>query len=111
MIGVSIVLLNSQPNLGAISDANGMFSFKVPLGLQSLKLTYVGYEEFIASGLQVISGKETSLNIEMRESVTRMNEIVISAEQDKDMPQNSMATVSARQLATEDASRYAGGIQ
>ena len=109
MIGVSIVLLNSQPNLGAISDANGMFSFKVPLGLQSLKLTYVGYEEFIASGLQVISGKETSLNIEMRESVTKMNEIVISADQEKDMPQNSMATVSARQLATEDASRYAGG--
>ena len=109
LIGVSIVLLNSQPNLGAISDANGMFSFKVPLGLQSLKLTYVGYEEFIASGLQVISGKETFLNIEMRESVTKMNEIVINADQEKDLPQNSMATVSARQLATEDASRYAGG--
>ena len=50
LIGVSVVLQNSQPYLGAISDANGMFSFKVPLGLQSLKLTYVGYEEFIASG-------------------------------------------------------------
>ena len=109
LIGVTIVLLNSQPSLGAISDANGMFSFKVPLGLQSLKLTYVGYEEFIASGLQVISGKETFLNIEMRESVTKMNEIVINADLEKDMPQNSMATVSARQLATEDASRYAAG--
>ena len=43
LIGVTIVLLNSQPNLGAISDTNGMFSFKVPVGLQSLKLTYVGY--------------------------------------------------------------------
>ena len=109
LIGVTIVLLNSQPSLGAISDANGMFSFKVPLGLQGLKLTYVGYEEFVASGLQVISGKETFLNIEMRESVTRMNEIVVNADQEKDMPQNSMAMVSARQLATEDASRYAAG--
>ena len=109
LIGVSVVLQNSQPYLGAISDANGMFSFKVPLGLQSLKMTYVGYEEFIASGLQIISGKETFLNIEMRESVTKMNEIVISADREKDEPQNSMATVSARQLATEDASRYAAG--
>src|SRR5688572_4308813 len=109
LTGVSVVLQNSHPHLGAISDANGMFSLKVPLGLQSLKLTYVGYEEFIASGLQVISGKETFLNIEMRESVTKMNEIVINAEQEKDMPQNSMAVVSARQLATEDASRYAAG--
>jgi hypothetical protein len=108
LIGVTIVL-NKQPYLGAISDANGMFSFKVPLGLQSLKLTYVGYEEFTISGLQVISGKETLLTIEMRESVTKMNEIVINADQEKDMPQNSMATVSARQLATEDASRYAAG--
>src|SRR5688572_2551010 len=56
LIGVTIVSLNSQPYLGAISDAKGMFSFKVPLGLQSLKLTYVGYEEFTVSGLQVISG-------------------------------------------------------
>ena len=86
LIGVSVVLQNSRPYLGAISDANGMFSFKVPVGLQSLKLTYVGYEEFIASGLQVISGKETFLNIEMRESVTKMKEVVIIAERDKDMP-------------------------
>jgi len=109
LIGVSIVLINSQPLLGAVSDANGMFSFKVPVGRQSLKFTYVGYEEFTASDLSVISGKETLLNIEMRESVMQMNEVVVKADQDKDLPLNSMATVSARQITTEDASRYAAG--
>jgi hypothetical protein len=109
LVGISIVLINSNPPLGAITDTNGMFSFKVPVGKQSLKFSYVGYEEFTASDLSVISGKETQLNIEMRESVTQMKEVVIKADQDKDMPLNSMATVSARQITTEDASRYAAG--
>src|SRR4029077_16585533 len=50
LIGVSIIMENSQPYMGTTSDGDGMFSFKVPVGLQSLKFTYVGYEEFIASG-------------------------------------------------------------
>jgi hypothetical protein len=109
LVGISILLMNSQPPLGAITDANGMFSFKVPVGKQSLKFTYVGYEEFTASDISVISGKETQLSIEMRESVIQMNEVVIRGDHDKDIPLNSMATVSARQITTEDASRYAAG--
>jgi hypothetical protein len=109
LIGVSIVLLNSPSQVGAITDTEGKFSFKVPIGKQSIKLTYVGYEEFIASDISVISGKENFLNIEMRESVIQMKEVVVKAEHDKSIPLNSMATVSARQLTTEDASRYAAG--
>ncbi|HEY5823073.1 MAG TPA: carboxypeptidase-like regulatory domain-containing protein [Cyclobacteriaceae bacterium] len=109
LIGVNIFVIDGHPPLGAVSDINGLFSLKVPVGRHSLKFTYVSYEEFTASDLSVTSGKETQLNIEMRESVTQMNEVVVKADHDKDIPLNSMATVSARQITTEDASRYAAG--
>ena len=109
LIGVSIVFVNATSHLGTISDANGLFSFKVPLGRQSFKFTYLGYEGFMAEDISVISGKETFLNIEMRESVTELREVVVNADQAKDVALNSMVTVSTRQLTTEDASRYAAG--
>ncbi len=109
LVGVSIALAGNQAPIGTTSDTRGIFSFKVPVGMQSFKFTYIGYEENEVSDISVISGKETFLNIEMRESVVKMNEVIVNADKQKDKPINSMATVSARQLTTEDASRYAAG--
>lgn len=109
LMGVNVVLIGDLPLLGTISDLDGVFSFKVPIGRRSFKFSYVGYEDANALDILVISGKETFLNIEMRESVVKINEIVVTADQQKDLPLNSMASVSARQLTTDDASRYAAG--
>jgi len=108
LVGVSVVLIGDTLR-GTFSDVNGMFSFKVPIGRQSFEFSYVGYEESNALNILVISGKETFLNVEMRESIFNLNEVVVKADQQKGMPLNSMAAVSARQLTTDDASRYAAG--
>jgi hypothetical protein len=89
------------------SDANGRFKLVVPVGRIDLKFSYVGYEEANVSQIQVIAGKETFVNIELRESVSELEEIVVKA--NKNLPLNTMATVSARMISTEDATRYAAG--
>jgi hypothetical protein len=74
--------------------------------MQNLKFTHVGYEQYIASDISVIFGRENFLNVEMREAVVNLNEVAVGAEKSSGRPLNSMATVSARQLTTEDAGRY-----
>lgn len=109
LIGVSVLVLNSNPAVGAVCDTSGVFSVKVPIGRQSIKFSYMGYEDITVPDIQVISGKETFITVEMRESVIKIDEVIIKARRQKDQPLNSMASISARMLTTEDASRYAAG--
>jgi hypothetical protein len=46
----------------------------------------------------------------MEESLTALDEVVVKATIDKDLPLNKLATVSARLLSSEEANRYAGSI-
>jgi hypothetical protein len=109
LIGANILQLNSNPINGTVTDIDGNFKLIVPVGRISLKITYIGYEDISISELLVISGKETYLNIEMRENVSSMQEVVVKVRKDKIQTLNSMASVSARMLSSEDASRYAAG--
>lgn len=110
LFGASIILLNSDTLIGTISDFDGMFRFKVPLGRQNFKISYIGYEDVFINDIVLSSGKEVELNIEMREKFSNLKEVVIVGNEDKTIANNSMATISARQLRTEDASKYAGGF-
>ena len=108
LIGVSVVLLNTENFVGSASDVNGNFRLEnIPVGRQSIKATYVGYRER-AIPVIVTSGKETVITIEMEESVVQGKEVVISAEREKTKAINEMATVSARSFTIEETSRYAG---
>lgn len=110
LIGAYIIQLNSTPTNGAITDTEGNFRILVPVGRVNLKISYVGYEDIFISEILVMSGKEVFLNIEMRENIAQMQEVVVKAFKDKIQPLNSMATTSVRLLSAEDASRYAGGF-
>jgi hypothetical protein len=110
LTGVSVILDNGISTAGTVTGADGTFSLRSPLGMQSLKFTHTGYEQYTAVDISVISGRENFLNIEMRETIVTLNEVVVAAANSGDRPLNSMASVSARQLTTEDAGRYAAGF-
>jgi len=111
LIGANISLITENGQvIGASSDIDGNFLITgVPIGRQSFELSYLGYESMTVPNVEVTSGKEVNLNIKMEESIVELNEVVITANVDKDRSINDMATISTRQFSMEEVNRYSGG--
>ncbi len=109
LLGVNIIVLNTDPLLGAVTDAQGYYTLRqVPLGRQTLKASFIGYEEQVIPNVVVTSGKEVVLNLELAEQVLMGKEIVITAAPEKTVTNNELTTVSARSFNLEETGRYAG---
>lgn len=107
--GVLIALVDNQDST-VQSDENGNFVMtNVPIGRQSLTVSYMGYESATVSDLEVTSGKDLGLTISLTESLNKLDEIVIKNDPNKVKPINKMAAVSTRQFSVEEVNRYAGG--
>ncbi len=110
LIGATVQILDLEPVIGAMSDADGFFTLKnVPVGRQTLRISYLGYEPQTVQNVLITAGKEVQLDIRLEETFTSVNEVVITAQVDKDKPANELATISARQFNTEEVQRYSGG--
>ena len=111
LIGANVVILNSDPLQGGVTDANGNFRIeKVPVGRHSLKVSYLGYKTAIIPEILISSGKETVLTIELEEIAILAKEVEVKAVIDKDKAINPMAMVSARSFNVEESQRYAGAL-
>lgn len=109
--GATIIIESTNPALGGTTDLDGNFKLdRVPIGRQSIRISFVGYEPYIFRELIIGSGKEVVLTIELKESTINLEAVIIKAHSNKDMPLNAMASISARQLNVEEANRYAGGF-
>ncbi|WP_420316298.1 TonB-dependent receptor [Ekhidna sp.] len=110
LIGATIALVGSDPIQGAITEIDGSFRIdNVPIGRQTFAVTYVGYKSITVPNVLVTSGKEVILNLLLEESVERLQEVVVTANADKDLPINDMAKVSARTFSIEEVTRFSGG--
>ncbi len=111
--GVNVILLNSTKVVGTTTDVNGTFKLtQIPLGRQSFKISYLGYEDQVISNVLVTTGKEVELNVSLVEKVNNINEveIVYQKSADKLSTNNEMSTVSARSFNLEDTKKYAGAL-
>ncbi|HBF89309.1 MAG TPA: TonB-dependent receptor [Bacteroidales bacterium] len=109
--GASVVLLESNPVNGTISDINGEFILQnVPIGRQAIQVSYMGFKTFLVNNLNVSSGKEIVINVQLIENVIQTDEVVISASGRKHEALNKMATVSARTFTVEETERFAGSL-
>lgn len=109
--GARVVIAGTKPVLGAITDKNGNFEIKkVALGRYTFQTSYIGYQPSVMTEIQISSGKEIFLNIELKESSVKMQDVVVRAEEDKGKPLNSMAIVSSTSFAVEETRRFAGGF-
>ena len=107
----TIVVKNSNPILGVISDENGKFTLSdVPIGKQTLIVSFVGYETFTLPNINVTAGKEVVLEINLVENFAQLDEVVIVAEKRKEITVNEFVTVSARTLNPEQANLYASSL-
>lgn len=107
--GANVILIGSDPIIGVSADENGRFRLEnIPVGRIGIQVSFIGYKEVILSSLDLQAGKELVLNIEMEELAIMGDEVVITANSEKDKPINEMATVSARSFTVEETERYAG---
>jgi len=107
----AVVILNTNPQLGVVTDLSGNFMIeRVPIGRYKIQISFVGYNTTTVPEVLVSSGKETVLEIGMKQSINQLNEAVVHADSKKELPLNSMAIISARSFTVEETRRYAGGM-
>ena len=106
LIGATVVVLGTNPLLGVTTDLNGNFKIpNVPVGRYNIQFNYMGYNPSIISEILVSSGKETVINIGLKQSVNHVDEVTVKAHSNKDKPLNSMASISARSFTVEETRR------
>ncbi len=106
--GATIVLVDSLKQYGTITDENGSFSFNdIPVGRQTVAVTFVGYKIWVAQNLIVTSGKEVVLNVRLEEDAQLLDEVVVKAQRASNT-KNSYSYVSGRTFSVEDTERYSG---
>ena len=113
LIGATIVLDQSNPLLGATADVDGNFKMsKVPIGRQTFRIQYIGYETRMLPNVIVTAGKEVVLEIVLTESVVVMAEAVVTGKrsENKLITNNEMALISGRSFNVDDTKRYAGAL-
>jgi len=114
LIGVNVVILDQGSNvLGSTTDVDGNFRISnVPLGRQTIQVSYIGYEPQIMPNIVVTAGKEVILNFSLREGVGQLDEVVITSNSrdDKTATNNDLAMVSSRSFNVDDTKRYAGAL-
>lgn len=106
--GVAVSLLGN-PLISTTSDAKGNFKLlNIPVGRQGFQFAFLGYNARTVNNIEVTSGKEIVLNIELTEKVYETKTVEISATKQSNRPNNEMATLSVRNFNSEETNRYAG---
>lgn len=110
LIGATVKVAGTDPVIGSVTDINGRFVLEsVPVGRQTLIVSYIGYKIQTVPNVLVTAGKETILRVQLEESVKNLQQVTVTAESDKDLPINDLAKVSARTFSLEEVTRFSGG--
>ncbi len=106
--GVTVVI-SKYPQLADITESKGRFKISgVPVGRHEIRFSLLGYNNNTIGNIEITSGKEVVLNIELTEKVYETAAVEITATQQKNLPNNEMATLSVRNFNSEETNRYAG---
>jgi len=106
---VTVTIEDSRPLIAGMTDTTGSFKLKnVPIGRQTLRITFIGYEEVVLRNIEVTSAREVVLEVRLKEKIQKLDEVVVTAGRQKNRAINEAAVVSARQFSVEEAVRYAG---
>ena len=111
LIGANVIVLGIEPVRGATTDHNGLFWIdRIPVGRYDLKTSYIGFEPQVLPEILVSSAKEVVVTFQLVQSIIETEQVIVEGASSKEIPQNSMAVVSARTFTVEEARRYAGGM-
>ncbi|HKM93537.1 MAG TPA: carboxypeptidase-like regulatory domain-containing protein [Prolixibacteraceae bacterium] len=108
--GASISLYNGEKQAGTITNEKGLFVFEnLSIGRYELIVSFLGYEPYVVKNINLESGKEKLLTIELTEKVENLDEVVVKA-YNKGEVMNEMAAISARSFSVRETELYAGSL-
>lgn len=108
MIGVTVVVLGTDPLIGGVTDIDGHFEIKnVTVGRVNIKISFIGYKHTYLNQQLLEVGKELIINASIEEDIQAMDEIVITAKSER-IINNEAAVSSVRTFDVEETRRYAG---
>lgn len=90
-----------------VTDSLGRFRLNLPPGRHTISIEYMGYDSKSVNDILIGTGSEVSVVIMLTERARQIGEAYIGADSRK--THNSMASVSARRLKSQDAARFAAG--
>ncbi|WPP53464.1 TonB-dependent receptor [Catalinimonas niigatensis] len=104
--GAAVYLLDTDPLIGTTTGEDGKFILEeVSADRYVLQVSFVGYQSYLNPELLVNTGKETVLQVSLRESPRNLEEVVISGE--SVAPSPNIDPVSSREFTVEESRRYA----
>lgn len=107
----SVVIVNSNPILSTLTDERGYFIIEqVPVGRYTIEVSFLGYNPQLIPEILVSSAKEAFVDVSLKQSITEISTVTVHAQSRKELPMNSMASISARSFSVEETRRYAGGL-
>jgi hypothetical protein len=110
LVGAAVQIKEITPMLGSVTDENGNFTIiNVPTGRYTLQVSFIGYNTATLPNIVVNAGKETILTLNLEETVTKLEAVVVSGKVEKAATNNELATISARQFNVEEVQRFSGG--
>ena len=107
--GVKVQIFTSDSTAihRTLTNLDGEFSIAdVPVGKHELQATYMTYEVKNVV-IEVISGKQTIVQVPLQESFVEQREVIITARKKGEVI-NEMALISAQQFSVSETDRYAG---
>ena len=107
----TVILSNTNPQIGTTSDSLGRFRFnQIPIGRYDIQVSYLGYEPTVMKEILLTSAKEVNCDIALVESSQKLDKVVVRAKVNKERPLNPMALTGGRMISVEEANRFAGGL-
>lgn len=95
IIGANVMLEGTTR--GAATGIDGFYQIlKVPEGLYTIVVDYIGYERTRVTNTKVTAGKTTRVDLSLRESAIQAEEVVIEARR---IENNELSLLKSRQLA------------
>ncbi|PID26763.1 MAG: TonB-dependent receptor [Candidatus Cloacimonadota bacterium] len=95
--------------LGAETDSLGQFYItRVPVGLQRIKVEYIGYLPKIKTDISVSVGKVVSVSVEIKERSYQLEEAVFTLGY---FPEDEKTETSRISLSSEEIRRFPGGFE
>lgn len=108
-----VKVTTNADTLKTTANSEGYFKIEnVPVGRVQIEVDIFGYQPLVLSNVEVNSGKQLDLKLEMTEEVNQLNEVVIQTDKlNKQEANNEFSATSTRKFTVEESKRYAGSNQ